>query len=313
MSDGSPLGIRQCEIFNRTIHALAVSRARLAELRDWEEAQRAGVYILLGKSEDGKPTAYIGEAQRVLDRLLQHLREKDFWNEVILFVNKDENMHAKYIESRLIDDAYAANRYAMENGKTQRLPLLSRADKAAMEEIIPDIRLISGVLGHLLFESIEAQALIAAPVHSSEDTHHQQEARLVGRVFSFSGPTYDATARFTDEGFLILKGSTAAPRFTAGNPGYERIRQRLVEEGILQNQNDRLLFTQDFTANSSSQAAAIVAGGNRSGPAVWTSSGRTLGELESSISLQRIFNVDSEEALKEELSKSALSSKSDSA
>ena len=58
MTDGSALGIRQCEILNRTIHALSVSRLRLAELKEWEEAKRAGVYFLFGKTEDGNFKAY---------------------------------------------------------------------------------------------------------------------------------------------------------------------------------------------------------------------------------------------------------------
>lgn len=277
MSDGSPFGIRQCEIFNRTIHALAVSRGRIAELKGWEEASRPGVYFLLGRAEDGALKVYIGEAQNVLDRIYQQVRDKDFWNEVILFVNKDENMHPKYLEARLINEAKSANRYLLENGKDQNVPMLSRADRVAMEEIIPDIRLIVGVLGHLLFEPLNA------PVSQTVDALGQASAAsIIGREFLFSGPSHDARGRVTDEGFLIFSGSTAAPRFTAGNPGYDKVRQRLLEDGTLRVDatRDRLIFTQDFSANSSSQAAAIVAGGNRSGPTSWISNGKTLGQLE---------------------------------
>jgi hypothetical protein len=145
-----------------------------------------------------------------------------------------------------------------------------------MEEIIPDIRLIIGVLGHLFLEPLNASVLV------SSNGVGQSATSIIGREFSFSGPSYDAKGRVTDEGFLILKGSTAAPRFTVGNPGYEKARQRLLEDGILQVDvsRDRLMFTKDYSANSSSQAAAIVAGGNRSGPSSWTNNGKTLGQLE---------------------------------
>lgn len=274
MADGSPLGIRQCEIFNRTIQAFAVSRGRLAELRSWDEASRPGIYFLLGRTENGDQQVYIGEAQNVLDRLAQQVRDKEFWNDVIIFVNKDENMHPKYLEARLIADAKSAQRYIIENGKDQNLPLLSRADRDAMEEIIPDIRFIVGVLGHFFLEPVTATI---PPVESVAE-----QANTIGKEFSFDGPSYSAKGRVTDEGFLILAGSQAAPRFTVGNPGYEKIRRQLVEDGVLRlDANlDRLFFTKDYSANSSSQAAAIVAGGNRSGPESWKSGGVTLGELE---------------------------------
>ena len=87
--------------------------------------------------------------------------------------------------------------------------------------------------------------------------------------------------RVTDEGFLILKGSSAAPEFKVGNPGYEKIRNRLQEEGALLLAGDRLVFAKDVYANSSSQAASIVAGGNRSGPGSWRLENKPLSELES--------------------------------
>ncbi len=275
MADGSALGIRQCEILNRTIHALSVSRLRLAELKDWEEAKRAGVYFLFGKSEDGSLKAYVGEAQRVIDRISTHLREKDFWNEVVIFVNKDENMHPKYLEARLIDVADRAGRYVLENGKGQEVPVLSRADKAAMEEIIPDIRLILGVLGHLILEPIDV-----LPVASPNATKSTAEPILAGREFRFTGPAFDAKGRITDEGFLVMAGSTAAREFKAGNAGYERLREKLIQNGTLKVEADRLVFARDFPADSSSQAASVVAGGNRSGPGSWKNEGRTLGDLE---------------------------------
>jgi hypothetical protein len=45
-------------------------------------------------------------------------------------------------------------------------------------------------------------------------------------------------------------------------------------------QGDHYVFTKDYLVDGSTRAAAIVAGGNRSGPASWKSEGRTLGELE---------------------------------
>jgi hypothetical protein len=78
MADDSIFGIRECEILNRTIHALSVSRGRLGELKDWDEAKRLGVYFLFGKTPEGDSKAYIGEAQRVFEHVSHHVKEKDF-------------------------------------------------------------------------------------------------------------------------------------------------------------------------------------------------------------------------------------------
>ena len=282
MADGSAFGIRQCEIFNRTIQALSVSRGRLAELREWKESRRSGTYLLFGKNDNGDPKAYIGEAQRVIDRVSTHLREKEFWTEVVIFVNKDENINAKYLESRLISIAKQAARYELDNGKDQELPILSRADNAAMEEMLPDIRLILGVLGHPILEPLVAPAVSTTDRTQGTDPPPvlSDSIAILAREFTFTGPSFEARGRVTDEGFLVLKGSTAAREFTVGNAGYQRLREKLIQDGSLAVENGHLTFTKDLSSNSSSQAASIMAGGNRSGPGSWKSDGKMLGELE---------------------------------
>jgi hypothetical protein len=279
MADGSALGIRQCEILNRTIQSLSVSRGRLPELFSWSEIDGAGVYFLFGKAESGADMAYIGEGQKVVERLKSHLREKAFWSEVVVFVNKDENINPKYLEAKLIQEAVAAERYVLDNGKHQVVPHLSRADTAAMEEMIPDIRLILGVLGHRIFEPV-----VPAAASPDAEVARNGPRSTLDREFVFSGPSFSARARVTDEGFVILKESSAASEFGVGSAGYRQLRERLIEEGALKPANGCLVFTRDVVTTSSSQAASIVAGGNRSGPGSWKSGGKTLSELEEELS-----------------------------
>jgi len=51
-------------ILTRTLHAFAVQRERLADLKEWPDANRPGVYFLFGETAEEKRKAYIGEAQR---------------------------------------------------------------------------------------------------------------------------------------------------------------------------------------------------------------------------------------------------------
>lgn len=277
MADGSALGIRQCEILNRTIQSLSVSRGRLPELFAWPEIEGVGVYFLFGRNDNGNEMAYIGEGQ-VSERLKAHLREKAFWNEAVIFVSKDENINSKYLEARLIAEATSAQRYLLDNGKSQVVPILSRAETAAMEEMIPDIRLILGVLGYRILDPLISGATKAKP---QEDAGvGDGPASILEREFVFSGPNFSAKGRVTDEGFVILKDSSAALEFRAGSAGYRQLREKLIEDGVLKPGDGQLIFTRDVFASSSSQAASIVAGGNRSGPGSWRSNGKSLSELE---------------------------------
>ncbi|OAV72920.1 GIY-YIG catalytic domain protein [Bacteroidales bacterium Barb6] len=149
LRDGIITEIKVGEIVNQTIQSIACSRNRVSELANYSESQRPGVYFLFGLDE--KPKAYIGEAENVYDRIQQHIKGKDFWNEVIFFVSKDENLtkaHVKYLESRLIEMAFSTKRYTIKNKTRPPLPTLPAADRDAIEEFLTYIKLLIGVLGH---------------------------------------------------------------------------------------------------------------------------------------------------------------------
>ena len=99
--DGDPNGRMSCELSNWTGKAFKIPRIKIKECVDRKELVSTGIYLLFGKSEDNIDQVYIGEAESILKRLNQHLTQKDFWNETIVFISKDENLnkaHIKYIE-----------------------------------------------------------------------------------------------------------------------------------------------------------------------------------------------------------------------
>lgn len=138
LPDGSPTGLRYAELANWTGQAVACPRSRFHELSDWEELKRPGVYFLLVGSDIGdRGRVYIGEAENVYKRLVEQVRSKDFWNEIVIFTSKDENLtksHVKYLESRLIALSQEANRYDLDNTTIPQCPSLPRSDVDAMEE-----------------------------------------------------------------------------------------------------------------------------------------------------------------------------------
>ena len=90
---GDAKSLRTAEISNWTGKAIAAPRTELDELLQREELDKAGIYILTGADpESGLPSAYIGEAEVIRDRLKQH-KTKDFWISAIVFVQQGREPH----------------------------------------------------------------------------------------------------------------------------------------------------------------------------------------------------------------------------
>ena len=278
LSDGAPSGIRHVEIANWSGQAVACPRSRLNELKDWAEAQRPGVYFLLEKqtAETGD-RAYIGESENVVKRISQQDKNQDFWNEVIIFTSKDENLtkgHIKYLESRLTSISIEADRYKIENGNTPTESMLPRADKDAMEEFIHNLRIVLGTLGHRVLEPVKVVKPPSPEVNSKPN--------LSQFTFSFSIRGLHATGQQTDDGFVLFKGSEVSGKTSKSMPGKTlAIREKWITEGTLQPEGENYRLTKDSILSSSSYAAVIVAGTSRSGPQSWIDEkGRSLKVVE---------------------------------
>lgn len=280
LADGTPSGIRHVEIANWSGQAIACPRGRFVELTKWEEAKRPGIYFLFERqASDIGNKAYIGESENVIKRLIDHERNKDFWNEVVIFTSKDENLtksHIKYLESRLVAMGIECQRYKLENANTPTESNLPRADKDAMEEFIHNLRIIIGTLGHKLLDPIKSNATIEEIINTKS---------TIGIPLFFSIKNLKAQGQMTDDGFLLLAGSDFASTTNLSMPGNtKKIRDALIEEGTLKMAGENYKLLKDTLFSSSSYAAAVVAGTSRSGPQSWQdSTGRTLKVIEEQI------------------------------
>lgn len=278
LANGLPSGIRHVEIANWSGQGIACPRSRLKDLNDWPEARRPGVYFLLEKvSGDTGDRVYIGESEDVQRRLQEHFRTKDFWNEAVLFTSKDDNLtksHVMYLESRLTQIAISANRYEIEAGKTPTEASLPRADRDAMEEFLLNVHIVLGALGHRVLESV-------IPI-KTDDAESVDPADLTSYRFQFRVRELKATGRFTDEGFVLLAGSSVSGTTTESMPSKAlAIRNSWIVEGILEAAGSDYSLTADQVVSSSSYAAAIVSGNSRSGPQGWIdASGKSLKQVE---------------------------------
>jgi len=268
---GDPKRLRTAELSNWTGKAIGGPRSEFDEVIGREESGSSGVYFLTGNDpESGKPALYVGEAENIRDRVKSHLG-KDFWNQIVYFISKDENLtkaHIRYLEGKLIEQARQANRALIKNGQSSgsKLP---ESDREDMEVFLEKIYQLLPVLG--------VELLVAATGTASTDAKKEM---LYCEIKGLK-----ARGRLTPNGFLVLKGSQAVLKDRASSKKYPwplNMRQRLKEEGILVVSDDHLTFTRDEEFSSPSAAAAVVHGGHANGLTAWKNKeGKNLKEIES--------------------------------
>lgn len=283
LADATVTGIRYAELVNWTGHAIACPRNRLNELKNWPESSKPGIYFLFeGRFGSSKPTAYIGESENVAQRLTNHDRKKDFWSEVVIFTSKDENLtkaHIKYLESALVYLSKNADRYELENGNTPSESSLPRADRDAMKEFIENVRMVLGTLGYSILEPILKSKNSSETIVESCDLN---ESENVLRNLFFTVNNLSAQGAVTDEGFVLKKGSQLSKSNSESMPGkLLTTKEKLLVDGVLKDEGAYLVASEDILFNSSSYAAAIVAGTSRSGSQSWkTTTGKTIKKVE---------------------------------
>lgn len=283
LADATVTGIRYAELVNWTGHAVACPRNRLNELKNWPESSKPGVYFLFeGRFGNSKPMAYIGESENVTQRLTNHDRNKEFWSEVVIFTSKDENLtkaHIKHLESALVGLSKDADRYELENGNTPPESSLPRADRDAMEEFVENVRMVLGTLGYSILEPILKSTNTSENLVESSDLIESEN--VLSNLF-FKVNNIAAQGAVTDEGFVLKKGSQLSKTNSDSMPGkLSTVKEKMLVEGTLKEEGAYLVASEDILFNSSSYAAAIVAGTSRSGPQSWkTAKGKTIKKIE---------------------------------
>lgn len=265
--DGQADGRWISELSNWTGKAYKIPRTYINQCSDRKDLSNTGVYFLFGRNDEtDAEQVYIGEAENILNRLKQHLSEKDFWTECVVFISKDNNLnkaHIKYLENHIYKMAKESKRYEVINSNVPTEASISEMDRAEMDEFIDNMRLILGVLGHKILE----------PSVNRENNKNTMLFTLQDR----SG--IRASGKPVSEGFVILKGSKIAEDVTSSlSKSVTDKRQLLFDKGIV---DRNFIFTQDWTFTSPSLAAAIVVGYSINGRNAWKNrNGVSLKEIE---------------------------------
>ena len=271
--DGTPTGLRTAELGLSTIKAFLVPRGALQAFAKREESHRTGMYVLVGNDPEtpGRTKIYVGEGDEVLPRVLTHDKDeqKDFWDRVVVFVSKDQNLtkaHVRYLEARLVALANEAKRSTVDNRTAPVGGQLPEADTAEMEDFIDQAKILLAVLGVNALDP-------AAPIYATNDL----EPELLLKT---SGDGYSATCTLVEGEFIVKKGSLARKQEAPSIPPSSRaLRQELISSGVLVEEGAGLRFTKDYAFRSASGAAQTVVGASVNGRAYWyLTDGKTFAE-----------------------------------
>ena len=263
LRNGMPTGIVQCNLDEWIGVSYKITRNRLNESKELKNIENTGVYILFGVDEEtGENRAYIGEAENIYKRLLQHNKTKDFWNDCLVFVSQNNSLnkaHIKFIENMLYTKAKEVERFIIDNDTEPTKSSLDGADEIRAVKFYEKIVLLTSVYGYRIFDKILTQQEV-----KEEEIYYINSIGL------------KASGAQSEEGFIVFKGSQSSEEFKKAssqslrNKWNELRNQKIVDQGV---------FLKDIIFSSPSTAAAMVLGRNSNGLTQWKNrDGKTLKE-----------------------------------
>ncbi len=260
------------ELSNWNGKAIKIPRIEVSSCNR-EDITQAGVYFLFCKEDDGSNSVYIGEAENVKERLVQHLRdyqsEKEtyYWSTAVVFIGRDLNKALiRYLENRFVEIARASKRYVVLTKNTYRNTVMKESQIAVMEEFVDNVKILINALGYKVLEPF---AQMDSSTTSVDD-----------ELLYITSGSVNATGKVTAEGFVVFAGATVNEKMSLKSlsPGMLKQRQKLFDSSKVEN----LITTEDILFSSSSAAADFILGYGVSGPRTWkTKDGKSLKEIES--------------------------------
>lgn len=264
---GDPQGIRIAEITTRIVQVIEVPRSLLSDFLKMPESDQVALYFLFSEEEDGSERkVYIGQTGDLRARLAKHHKEKEFWEKALVLVSRTDSLtqtHALFLEWHSIQEAKKAVRYSTENGNDGSKPHTPAPLAADCIEIFETGHTLLATLGYPIFDSIAKSAASAKP----------------DEFFYCKGSGANGRGMYTEEGFVVLKGSVGRKENVASLKGTagENLRNRLRENGVMRVDGDTVVFEKNHLFRSPSMAALSLMGRTTNGWIDWKNKdGQTL-------------------------------------
>ena len=254
--DGSTDGVVTAELSNWNGKAIKIPRTDISSCKR-EDITGVGVYFLFCENDSGDESVYIGEAENILERLKQHIRDYEsgkepyYWSSAVAIIGRDLNKALiRYLENKFVESARACKQYDVLTKNTFSKTVLKESQIAVMEEFIDNTITLINVLGYKVFTERTEKA---APVEFYTCRHGGA----------------NATGYYSNGGFTVQKGSLISdhevPSFEERANGYYKLKRRLESGKVIESR----IFTIDYEFSSPSAAAAVVLGRSANGKTEW--------------------------------------------
>lgn len=270
--DWNPTGIKTVELSNWIGKAIVIPRSKLKESKDRLETKQPAIYFLFGEDENWIKQAYIWEAENLIARLSNHDTNKDFWDTVVAFVSKDNNLtkaDVKFLEANAIKKWLEVKRFELLNSVEPIPNNLPEYQISTMNEFLENIDILISAIGYPILK-----------------TH------IVDKKFDLNRKTYfiktkwcTASGLYNEDWFLVFAGSEWPVEMTTSQTWWQwyafRHRPLLLQKWVIVYKDNKIIFTQDYQFTSPSSAADFITGRYVNGWITWKDKdGKTLDENE---------------------------------
>lgn len=265
--NGTADGIITAELSNWNGKGIKLPRTEISQCQR-NDICEPGVYLLLCQEDDGTDSVYVGEAENIKERLIQHIRdyqsgkEKYYWNTAVTFIGRDLNKALiRYLETRLAAIAAECARYKLLTKNTYKNTVIKESQVASMEEFIGNIKVLTNAMGYKIFESVPTET-------DTTEYLFCKSGHANGRGFISAG------------GFTVVKGSKVsehlANSFESGAKSYFDLRKKLETDGVIAEG----IFVRNYEFSAPSAASSVILGRSSNGKTDWkTQSGKKLNEI----------------------------------
>jgi hypothetical protein len=254
--DGESEGRYQIDMVSGITRAYKIPRSLITKsFSDIEDLQIPAVYFLFRKNDSEeieKPySVYIGETENSNERLIDHMRNKKWFEEAVIIVTSNgflNKAHVKYLESVFTQLAVDADIYDVQKGRESNPSRLSDADISDLQVVIQEAKILLPTLGYKFIEKT-----------NKKSTERKEET---GRKIFIKKGKADVTAIQTENSVILKKGSKIKSDVTADYDLPKKLREKFEDRIV-----DATL-TEDIEFISLNQAVIFVLGYSVSAPEV---------------------------------------------
>lgn len=269
-------GIVEASLKGSSIHAIGFPRdKRNVKFVKDSLSEKVGVYMLIGRNKppSAKLEVYIGQGTKLANRLSSHhsqhmIDNANNWFETVVIYDSKGDMtvkNAKAVEGSLIGVCRQNTRWKTSNKK-------GTSEEAASEEkyVVDTIEktiVLTRILGWDVFNDFrDAKSKPTknigsiAPISSG-----------VSKVFAYQTKYFKAEMRVGSFGeIIVLEGSQAnLNTLRSARPQLQHLRNELIRQGLLIEEDNKLVFTREYHFHTPSAAGSVVAGYAVNGNMVW--------------------------------------------